>query len=145
MAESRNTRGNVRVCVRFRGQSALELAEGGTPVTEHASDSDEVCTVGGCNAFTFDRIFAVDASQADVYEYAAREIVESVSRAWLHFFFPFAASLGLFLHLLGWVQTLGGDGILVLYKANLDVASPRATTPKPDVELCLWPMTYILI
>jgi kinesin family protein 5 len=68
--------GGVRVFVRFRPENGLESAEGGRPCVEHLSGED--CMVGGINQFTFDRVFEPDATQTQVYDEAAREIVESV-------------------------------------------------------------------
>ncbi|KAG8467661.1 hypothetical protein KFE25_006713 [Diacronema lutheri] len=70
------SRGGVRVCVRFRPQNALEASEGGRPCVEHRSD--ETCDVGGTSCFTFDRVFPAGTPQDDVYNFSAREVVESV-------------------------------------------------------------------
>lgn len=69
--------------VRFRPQQNREIREGGE-VVAHFDGSGKNVSMNGSRkaAFTFDRVFPLDATQEDVYGYAARPIVEDVLKGY---------------------------------------------------------------
>ncbi|KAJ3292089.1 hypothetical protein HK104_005564 [Borealophlyctis nickersoniae] len=74
----------IRVVCRFRPQNSREIKEGGVPVV---SFDDEMSTVKFDSkdypgTFTFDRIFDWNASQEDVFNYAAGATIEDVMRGY---------------------------------------------------------------
>ena len=80
--------GNVRVVCRFRPLNQNEFSRGGDQiwcefqpnkksVTMIASKRSSEASIG-TNKFTFDRVFDVNSSQRDVYESAAKPIIEGV-------------------------------------------------------------------
>eukprot|EP00298_Acanthocystis_sp_HF-20_P008863 c17950_g1_i1.p1 GENE.c17950_g1_i1~~c17950_g1_i1.p1 ORF type:complete len:818 (-),score=339.85 c17950_g1_i1:40-2460(-) len=75
---------NVKVVCRFRPQNQRELNEGGEKIIQvepPQEKSQEVKLLGneeGKHAFTFDRVFDCDTEQIEVFEHAAKPIVESV-------------------------------------------------------------------
>ena len=80
--------GNVRVICRFRPLNQNELNRGGDQIWwEFSSNKKSVTMIAtkrtsettvGTNKFTFDRVFDVNCSQRDVYESAAKPIIEGV-------------------------------------------------------------------
>eukprot|EP00055_Hartaetosiga_balthica_P005059 m.14228 g.14228 ORF g.14228 m.14228 type:complete len:937 (-) comp4276_c0_seq1:155-2965(-) len=74
---------NVKVVCRFRPQLANELAKNGTNIV-HVNDEFTSAAVDGQRKaqFTFDRIFTDASTQEDVYEYAAKPIVEDVLKGY---------------------------------------------------------------
>eukprot|EP00043_Microstomoeca_roanoka_P025719 m.9628 g.9628 ORF g.9628 m.9628 type:complete len:990 (-) comp5785_c0_seq1:25-2994(-) len=75
--------GNVRVVCRFRPQLENELSRGGVNIASIDSSGSTVTINGQRQAsFTFDRVFDGLSSQDEVYEYAARPIVEDVLKGY---------------------------------------------------------------
>ncbi|EGD74443.1 hypothetical protein PTSG_12363 [Salpingoeca rosetta] len=75
--------GNVRVVCRFRPQLSNETSRGGVNISTVDPSGSTVSIDGQRQAqFTFDRVFDGDSSQDDVYEYAARPIVEDVLKGY---------------------------------------------------------------
>eukprot|EP00039_Didymoeca_costata_P018846 m.335225 g.335225 ORF g.335225 m.335225 type:complete len:947 (-) comp17543_c0_seq1:112-2952(-) len=71
--------GDVRVCVRFRPQQDRELVKGGLPICKFDASHKNVTMNGSRKAaFTFDRVFNMETRQAEIYEDAAKPIVEDV-------------------------------------------------------------------
>jgi kinesin family member 5 len=70
--------GDVRVVVRVRPLNASEISRGGPRCV--ATTSPEVIDLTGNRAetFTFDHVFDDDSTQADVFEYVAKPIVQEV-------------------------------------------------------------------
>eukprot|EP00741_Cyanophora_paradoxa_P010442 tig00000037_g10097.t1 len=80
-AKEKRDANNICVLARFRPQNASELAKGGAACIELGSDGQSVRFQGTTNekhTFTFDRVFGESCTQEEVYEYAARPIVEDV-------------------------------------------------------------------
>eukprot|EP00053_Salpingoeca_punica_P009452 m.84665 g.84665 ORF g.84665 m.84665 type:complete len:962 (+) comp15031_c0_seq2:203-3088(+) len=75
--------GNVRVVVRVRPQMENELLAGGTNVAFFDGTGKNI-TINGQRkaAFTFDRAFGPDSTQDEVYNYAAKPIVEDVLKGY---------------------------------------------------------------
>eukprot|EP00049_Salpingoeca_infusionum_P023452 m.12185 g.12185 ORF g.12185 m.12185 type:complete len:965 (+) comp5809_c0_seq1:393-3287(+) len=75
--------GNVKVCCRFRPQLPNELAKGGAPICHFDSTGTAVAISGTRKAqFKFDRVFEPESTQGDVYDYAAKPIVEDVLKGY---------------------------------------------------------------
>jgi kinesin family member 5 len=79
----------VRVVCRFRPQQERELAKGGQSVVSFGSQTPENGVVNSvqlripdaaAQTFAFDRIFPPESSQAEVYDSAAKPVVEDVLR-----------------------------------------------------------------
>eukprot|EP00742_Colponemidia_sp_Colp-10_P006548 GILJ01007018.1.p1 GENE.GILJ01007018.1~~GILJ01007018.1.p1 ORF type:complete len:1055 (-),score=235.45 GILJ01007018.1:187-3351(-) len=76
--------GNVKVVCRFRPSNDLERSHGSTECVEFAPDHATVAlkmsgeSGSGVYRFTFDQAFDMNSTQADVFEYTARPIVEDV-------------------------------------------------------------------
>lgn len=74
----------VKVVARFRPPNSLELREGGEiVVTFSGSDgvklrSQEAIKGAEGGGFTFDKVFDMQATQAQVFNYGVREIVDDV-------------------------------------------------------------------
>lgn len=75
--------GNVRVVVRFRPQSEAEIMNGGLMITSFEGTGKSV-TVDGQRkaAFTFDRVFDPESRQEEIYNYAAKPVVEDVLKGY---------------------------------------------------------------
>eukprot|EP00232_Nephroselmis_pyriformis_P002210 CAMPEP_0182911774 /NCGR_PEP_ID=MMETSP0034_2-20130328/37135_1 /TAXON_ID=156128 /ORGANISM="Nephroselmis pyriformis, Strain CCMP717" /LENGTH=369 /DNA_ID=CAMNT_0025048367 /DNA_START=78 /DNA_END=1184 /DNA_ORIENTATION=- len=72
---------SVLVCARFRPQNQMELQKSGKTLMAFGGDGNDVTIEneeGTKQTFTFDRVYDEHSRQADVYEYAARPIVEDV-------------------------------------------------------------------
>jgi len=71
---------SVKVCCRFRPQNTLERTQSGK-ICVQVPDRDGPASVHVINTdhvFHFDRVFRWDASQKDVYDYAAKPIIYAV-------------------------------------------------------------------
>mmetsp|Transcript_8177 Transcript_8177/g.20892 ORF Transcript_8177/g.20892 Transcript_8177/m.20892 type:complete len:949 (-) Transcript_8177:2830-5676(-) len=75
--------GDVKVVVRFRPQQTRELRQGGGEITKFDAlgrgvqmNGQRKCT------FTFDRVFNPSSTQEDVYNYAAKPVVEDVLKGY---------------------------------------------------------------
>ncbi|KNE64606.1 hypothetical protein AMAG_09963 [Allomyces macrogynus ATCC 38327] len=78
---NKNTSENIKVVVRFRPQSELEIANNGKPAVrvDASGRSVELQQADGTwTPFTFDRVFTERDSQNALYEYAARKTVDDV-------------------------------------------------------------------
>ena len=76
-AESVRLKDNVRVCIRFRPLNKREKEMGGTScVTISDGKKLEVEWSKEKQTFTFDAAFGAESTQAEIYEYAARPLVE---------------------------------------------------------------------
>eukprot|EP00696_Hemimastix_kukwesjijk_P008621 gnl/Hemi2/20904_TR6928_c0_g1_i1.p1 gnl/Hemi2/20904_TR6928_c0_g1~~gnl/Hemi2/20904_TR6928_c0_g1_i1.p1 ORF type:complete len:959 (-),score=429.06 gnl/Hemi2/20904_TR6928_c0_g1_i1:260-3136(-) len=76
---------NIQVVARFRPQNARELAENGRMCVAFGSDSKSVTLTGPdgqVHNFTFDRVFPCESTQAEVYQYAALNIVQDVLKGY---------------------------------------------------------------
>ncbi|CAG9323451.1 unnamed protein product [Blepharisma stoltei] len=81
--EEDSAKGNVKVICRFRPLNSKEKEYSERSCIEFGSDLKSVRMLtqsdAGClPVFNFDRVFSPDSSQAEVYEMAARPVVESV-------------------------------------------------------------------
>eukprot|EP00037_Helgoeca_nana_P017451 m.165472 g.165472 ORF g.165472 m.165472 type:complete len:975 (-) comp23999_c0_seq3:258-3182(-) len=75
--------GDVKVVVRFRPQQQRELRQGGGEVAQYDSTGRGVSMNGVRRAaFTFDRVFRPGSTQAEVYDYAAKPVVEDVLKGY---------------------------------------------------------------
>mmetsp|Transcript_85527 Transcript_85527/g.151371 ORF Transcript_85527/g.151371 Transcript_85527/m.151371 type:complete len:713 (-) Transcript_85527:82-2220(-) len=70
---------SIKVCCRFRPQNQLEKEQSGK-ICVHVQDDDSVYVPSSDNSFVFDRVFGVDATQKEVYDYAAKPIINAVLR-----------------------------------------------------------------
>ncbi|KYQ89437.1 kinesin family member 3 [Tieghemostelium lacteum] len=70
---------SIRVVCRFRPQNKIELAQGGCSVV-NIPDNQTVQIKGAENnhTFTFDRVYSDRATQKDVYEDAAKPVIEDI-------------------------------------------------------------------
>ncbi|EGG13785.1 kinesin family member 3 [Cavenderia fasciculata] len=70
---------SIRVVCRFRPQNKNELAQGGTSVIE-VSDGQTVTIKGNesNHSFTFDRVYSDRNTQKDVYDDAAKPVIEDI-------------------------------------------------------------------
>ncbi|KAJ1758741.1 hypothetical protein GGH19_002680 [Coemansia sp. RSA 1807] len=70
---------NIKVIARFRPPNSLEKKSGGTSVIEL---EDESTVRLNCDehtgSFTFDRVFGIDSTQPQIYNYAIRDTLEDV-------------------------------------------------------------------
>ncbi|KAJ2241712.1 hypothetical protein GGH98_005572, partial [Coemansia sp. RSA 454] len=68
---------NIKVIARFRPPNSLEKKSGGTSVIEL---EDESTVRLNCDehtgSFTFDRVFGIDSTQPQIYNYAIRDTLE---------------------------------------------------------------------
>eukprot|EP00928_Gymnodinium_smaydae_P054007 TRINITY_DN3785_c0_g1_i1.p1 TRINITY_DN3785_c0_g1~~TRINITY_DN3785_c0_g1_i1.p1 ORF type:complete len:679 (+),score=126.98 TRINITY_DN3785_c0_g1_i1:144-2039(+) len=74
---------SIKVCCRFRPQSTQEQAAGGCVCVELPEGSETSVRVlkraGEIEqTFTFDRVFSWNSSQREVYDFAARPVIEAV-------------------------------------------------------------------
>jgi len=70
----------VRVVCRFRPLNKMELTKGTKcSVTALTEDAVNLSTAdGNAYSFAFDRIYGTASAQADVYEYAAKPILQAL-------------------------------------------------------------------
>ncbi|EDQ86912.1 uncharacterized protein MONBRDRAFT_21638 [Monosiga brevicollis MX1] len=75
--------GNVKVVCRFRPQLANELSKGGNSIVR-VDAGGTACQINGQRkaTFSFDKIFADGCTQEEVYDYAAKPIVEDVLKGY---------------------------------------------------------------
>ena len=69
----------IKVVARFRPQNKIESAAGSDQIVEFTGE--DTCTVSSneaSGAFTFDRVFATDARQQEVFDYSIRNTVDDV-------------------------------------------------------------------
>ncbi|CAE8640717.1 unnamed protein product, partial [Polarella glacialis] len=64
----------------FRPQNQLEKDQSGKICVEVPSDGVSVCVPAGDHTFVYDRVFGVDSNQKEVYDYAAKPIINAVLR-----------------------------------------------------------------
>jgi len=70
---------SIKVCCRFRPQNQLEKDQSGK-ICISLQDDSSVYVPSSDNSFVFDRVFGVDATQKEVYDYAAKPIINAVLR-----------------------------------------------------------------
>lgn len=81
-----NASGNVVVCARCRPLNKKEIALGASCCLDFNSNkkgitinmSTDSGSAFGQNTFVFDRVFNMDSNQKEVYDYAARPIIDQV-------------------------------------------------------------------
>lgn len=73
-----STRENVRVVCRIRPTNAKEIANGGSTCVKFTDTSIEVGVDDGSHTFAFDRIFGMESTQMEVFEYTAVPLVADV-------------------------------------------------------------------
>ena len=78
MSRSDSTRENVKVVCRVRPQNSLELAQGGVSCVRMNDTNIEVNLEEGVHTFSFDRIFGVDSTQQEVFEFCAVPLIHDV-------------------------------------------------------------------
>lgn len=74
-----STSNTIKVVARFRPQNQIELAAGSEPIVEFTGE--DTCTVSSreaSGAFTYDRVFATNARQHEVFDYSIRNTVDDV-------------------------------------------------------------------
>ena len=75
--------GAISVVCRFRPQNKLEESQNGKPCVSFDDDGQSVSVGGdgeyGAHKCTFDRIFPEDTTQADVFEFAAKPVIDEVT------------------------------------------------------------------
>lgn len=71
---------SIKVCCRFRPQNTLERNQTGRIATEVGSDGTSVYVSGSDHHFVFDRVFPPESGQKQVYDYAAKPIINAVLR-----------------------------------------------------------------
>lgn len=70
---------NIKVVCRFRPSNSKEKAKGATDIVHLSDDGTTVKIIGQANhTFNFDKIWGPITSQTDVYDYAARPVVEDL-------------------------------------------------------------------
>jgi len=70
---------SIQVCCRFRPQNQQERASNGK-ISLEVPDTTSVIVSATDHTFQFDRVFRWDASQKEVYDYAAKPIINAVLR-----------------------------------------------------------------
>jgi len=70
---------SIQVCCRFRPQNQMERAQSGKICIE-VPDTTTVHVPSTDHTFNLDRVFRWDASQKEVYDYAAKPIINAVLR-----------------------------------------------------------------
>ncbi|KAK5584206.1 hypothetical protein RB653_005814 [Dictyostelium firmibasis] len=71
---------SIRVVCRFRPQNKLELAQGGNSIVSISPENDS-CTINGLesnHSFSFDYVFPSNTTQRDVYDHAAKPVIEDI-------------------------------------------------------------------
>ncbi|KAJ2497742.1 hypothetical protein GGH96_004876 [Coemansia sp. RSA 1972] len=70
---------NIKVIARFRPPNSLEKKSGGTSVIELEDESTvRLSCDEHTGSFTFDRVFGIDSTQPQIYNYAIRDTLEDV-------------------------------------------------------------------
>jgi hypothetical protein len=80
------SKGNVNVVLRVRPLNQKEIARGASCCLDfipnkkdvHLTMSSETSSAHGLNKFTFDKVFDTNSQQKDIYDFAARPIIDSV-------------------------------------------------------------------
>eukprot|EP00439_Symbiodinium_sp_Y106_P027874 s3699_g3.t1 len=92
---------SIKVCCRFRPQNQLEKEQSGRICVTINGDGTSVYVPSIDNSFVFDRVFGVDAAQKEVYDYAAKPIINGVLRGFNGTVFAYGVFLssGAFLHM----------------------------------------------
>jgi kinesin family protein 5 len=70
---------SIQVCCRFRPQNQQERASNGK-ISLEVPDNTTVLVPNSDHTFVFDHVFRWDASQKEVYDYAAKPIINAVLR-----------------------------------------------------------------
>ncbi|KAG1493753.1 hypothetical protein G6F47_011343 [Rhizopus delemar] len=71
---------NIKVVCRFRPQNKLEIDKGGFPTIEIDENGTRVTLKGETtSSFTFDKVFGMDTTQKDVFDYSIKSIVDDVT------------------------------------------------------------------
>jgi len=71
---------SIKVCCRFRPENQLEREHGGRISVDCPDGGTSVYVAGSDLTFVFDRVFRWDANQKEVYDYAAKPIINAVLR-----------------------------------------------------------------
>jgi len=71
---------SIKVCCRFRPQSNLEKEQSGKTCFSISGDGSTVHLPSSDNTFVYDKVFDVEATQREVYDYAAKPIINAVLR-----------------------------------------------------------------
>mmetsp|Transcript_57268 Transcript_57268/g.150719 ORF Transcript_57268/g.150719 Transcript_57268/m.150719 type:complete len:727 (-) Transcript_57268:56-2236(-) len=75
---------SIKVCCRFRPQNQIERDHNGKICvevpTDHNNEATSVHVSNTDHTFVFDRVFRWDADQKEVYDYAAKPIINAVLR-----------------------------------------------------------------
>ncbi len=79
--------GNIKVVCRFRPQNSKERAKGAHEIINLSADGTTITVQGQSNhTFNFDKIWGPSATQSQVYDYAARPVVEGSYQPEAHSF-----------------------------------------------------------
>ncbi|KAG0749195.1 hypothetical protein G6F23_001256 [Rhizopus arrhizus] len=71
---------NIKVVCRFRPQNKLEIDKSGIPTIEIDENGTEVILKGETiGRFTFDKVFGMDTTQKDVFDYSIKSVVDDVT------------------------------------------------------------------
>lgn len=68
----------IKVCCRFRPQNAMEKQHNGKICVEVPDNGNTVYVPSSDHTFLLDKVFRWDSSQREVYEYAAKPIINAV-------------------------------------------------------------------
>ncbi|CAJ1446183.1 unnamed protein product [Effrenium voratum] len=71
---------SIRVCCRFRPQNQQEKEASGKICIQLNEDGTSVYTPAIDNTFVYDRVFSMESTQKEVYDYAAKPIINGVLR-----------------------------------------------------------------
>jgi len=75
--------GNIKVVCRFRPQNKKEIARGAIDIVEIKPDATSVLLKGNPpHTFNFDRIFSPSTTQQQVYDYAAKPVVDDLFKGY---------------------------------------------------------------
>lgn len=69
---------SIKVCCRFRPEDQNEQSHNGKTCVDVRSNNTTVYMTGADQSYSFDRVFKPDASQKEVYDYAAKPIIDGV-------------------------------------------------------------------
>ena len=75
---SGSQRENVRVVCRIRPTNQKEISSGGNTCVKFNDTTVEVGVDDGSHTFSFDRIFGMESTQQEVFEYTAVPLVADV-------------------------------------------------------------------